>query len=68
MSSPQPTIEIIVSPTGQTRLETKGFAGAACRSASAFLEEALGQRQCERLTSEFFAQASQQQQLQEGLQ
>ena len=67
MSSPQPIIEIVISPTGQTRLETKGFAGAACRAASAFLEEALGQRQCERLTGEFFAQADQQQRLQEGL-
>jgi len=66
-SSTQPIIEIVISPTGQTRLETKGFVGAACRAASAFLEEALGQRQCERLTSEFFAQTDQQQRLHEGL-
>jgi len=66
-SNIQPIIEIIVSPTGQTRLETKGFAGASCRAASAFLEEALGQRQCERFTSEFFAQTDQQQRLHEGL-
>ena len=38
------TIEIIVSPTGQTRVETKGFAGGECRQASEFLEKALGRR------------------------
>ena len=30
-------IEIIVSPSGQTRVETKGFAGAECRQASEFV-------------------------------
>ncbi|MCH7727466.1 MAG: DUF2997 domain-containing protein, partial [Planctomycetes bacterium] len=28
------TIEIIVSPTGETKIETKGFSGAECRDAS----------------------------------
>ena len=30
-------IEITVSPTGATTLETKGFAGSSCRDASEFL-------------------------------
>ena len=47
------TIEIIVSPQGRTKIETKGFAGAECREASEFLEGALGQRQNEELTGEF---------------
>jgi hypothetical protein len=46
-------IEIIVSPTGETKLETRGFAGAACRQASGFLEAALGNRASEQLTAEF---------------
>jgi hypothetical protein len=46
-------IEIIVDPQGNTRLETRGFAGAACREASKFLEEALGSRTGETLTAEF---------------
>jgi hypothetical protein len=46
-------IEIIVSPTGQTKIETKGFSGFSCRDASRFLEEALGQRTGEQLTTEF---------------
>ena len=46
-------IEIIVSPTGETRLETKGFAGEECREASRFVEEALGKRVGEQLTTEF---------------
>ena len=47
------TIEIIVSPNGETRIETKGFAGAACREASKSLEAALGARVDEALTAEF---------------
>ena len=46
-------IEIIISPTGQSRVETKGFAGAECREASKFIEQALGQRTSEQLTAEF---------------
>jgi hypothetical protein len=47
------TIEVIVSPNGQTKLETKGFAGSACRDASKFLEAALGPSTEERLTAEY---------------
>jgi hypothetical protein len=36
-----------------TKIETKGFAGASCRDASRFIEEALGQRAGEQLTAEF---------------
>jgi hypothetical protein len=46
-------IEIIVSPTGETTVTTRGFAGSSCREASKFVEEALGQRGEERLTAEF---------------
>jgi|AntAceMinimDraft_5_1070358.scaffolds.fasta_scaffold44767_2 hypothetical protein len=53
-------IEIIVSPTGQSQVQTTGFAGSDCRQASRFLEQALGQRTSERLTAEFHQQASQQ--------
>jgi hypothetical protein len=47
------TIEIIVKPDGSTSLETKGFAGGECRVASEFIEQALGSRASEQLTSEF---------------
>jgi len=61
------TIEITITPTGETSVETKGFSGAECRQASEFIEKALGQRTGERLTGEFYAQESQPQRLQEGL-
>ena len=48
------TIQIIVSPKGDTRVETKGYAGSECRGASRFVEEALGQRTGEQITSEFY--------------
>ena len=47
------TIEITVSPTGETRVETKGFSGGECREASRFVEQALGVRASESLTAEF---------------
>jgi hypothetical protein len=47
-------IEVIVSPTGETKIETKGFQGSSCRAASQFLEETLGQATGERLTAEFY--------------
>ena len=47
-------IEIIVLPGGQTHIATKGFSGTACRSASQFVEQALGTTAQEELTQEFF--------------
>ncbi len=51
-------IEIIVSPAGETKVETKGFIGSECREASKFIEQALGQRTDERLTAEFHTSTS----------
>ncbi len=53
-SSMKKTIEIIVSPTGETTVQTRGFQGATCRDASRFIEESLGQKTGERFTSEFY--------------
>ena len=50
-------IEIIVSATGETVLETKGYSGAECKEASRFLEQALGTASSERTTAEFYAAA-----------
>ena len=47
------TIEIVVAPNGQSRVETKGFVGSECRQASLFIEQALGQRASEQLKPEF---------------
>ena len=47
------TIDIIIAPNGETKIETKGFAGPSCRAASQFLEHALGTRVSEQLTAEF---------------
>ena len=46
-------IEITVNPKGETTVQTRGFAGAECREASRFVEQALGQRTAETLTAEF---------------
>lgn len=59
-------IEIIISPTGETKLETKGFAGAGCRDATKLLESALGMRTSEQLTAEYHAQQTARNSVQEG--
>ena len=48
------TIHIIVSPQGKTKVETKGFVGSECVQASQYIEQALGSRNLERKTSEFY--------------
>jgi hypothetical protein len=60
------TIEVIVTTTGEVTVQTKGFTGSACKAASEFIEQALGIKQSEKLTPEFYAQSANQQQLQEG--
>ena len=59
-------IEIIIAPTGQSRVETKGFTGAECRDASLFIEQAMGQQTSETLKAEFHQSATAQQQIQHG--
>ena len=60
------TIEITVSPTGQSSVQTKGFVGGECRDASRFIEEALGHHVSETLTAEFHQNAQQQQVVQQS--
>jgi len=60
------TIEIIVSPDGKSRVETKGFSGGECRAASRFVEQALGRQVNEQLTAEFYVSQSEQEQVREG--
>lgn len=50
------TIEITISPKGDTKLETKGFSGSSCQDASRAFEAALGVSSNEQLTSEFYAE------------
>lgn len=38
----KPTIEVLISPTGEVVIEAVGFKGADCEQATRFLEEALG--------------------------
>ena len=61
MSGTTRTIEIIVTPTGETSVQTRGFAGPSCRDASRFTERALGQATSETLTAEFHQTQDEQQ-------
>ena len=57
-------IEVVVSPQGETTIQTKGYAGGACLQASKFLEQALGVAVTDQKTTEFFQTAEQQQEIQ----
>jgi len=48
------TIEVIISPTGETSVQTKGFTGSTCREASKALERALGVAQSDTPTGEMY--------------
>jgi hypothetical protein len=58
-------IEVVVSPTGETTVQTKGYAGADCLQASRFLEQALGATTAERTTPEFYQSNPAQQQVEQ---
>ena len=66
MSSASKTIEIIIAPNGQSKVETKGFTGTECRDASRFVEQAIGPQTNEILKSEFHQTATAPQQVQQG--
>jgi hypothetical protein len=60
------SINVVVSPQGESKIETTGFAGAECREASRGFEHALGVATAEQLTADFYAPAVEQSQLREG--
>lgn len=60
------TIEITVSPKGESTVQTKGFTGSSCRDASKFIEQALGEKTGEKLTQEFYQQQSTEQRVGQG--
>ncbi len=56
-------IEVVVSPKGETSIQTKGYAGSDCLKASKFLEEALGVRTTDQKTAEFYQPSESRQQI-----
>src|SRR5262249_43725259 len=58
-------IEVVVSPTGETTVQTKGYAGPDGLPASRFLEQALGVPTADRPTAEYHQPAAAQQPVQQ---
>jgi hypothetical protein len=58
-------IEVVVSPTGETTVQTKGYAGADCLQASKFLEQALGVVTSDTKTAEYHQTVDAEQQVQQ---
>jgi hypothetical protein len=48
------SIEILVGPTGDLRIDAVGFSGADCDRATAFLEEVLGKVATKHRKPEFY--------------
>ena len=59
-------IEVIISPKGETKIETRGFTGSSCQQASQFLEQALGAKVSDLPTPEFYQTQPQGQTVQQG--
>jgi hypothetical protein len=59
-------IEVTVFPTGETKLETRGFTGGQCKEASRSIEQALGIATQEKLTTEFYQTVQTKPELREG--
>lgn len=57
------TIEVLIAPTGETTVQTRGYAGADCLQASKWLERSLGIATADHKTAEFFQTEEAQQQL-----
>lgn len=49
-------IKIHISPEGDIKIETSGYAGQSCQSATRAIEEALGKVKSEALTQEYYLQ------------
>ena len=47
-------IEVVVSPTGESRVEAVGYQGSSCQSATKALEKALGAKSSGSLKPEFY--------------
>jgi hypothetical protein len=58
-------IEVTVSPTGETKIQTKGYSGSDCLEASKALEQALGVTTSDTRTGEFYSAASNEQHVQQ---
>ncbi|MEZ6096887.1 MAG: DUF2997 domain-containing protein [Pirellulaceae bacterium] len=63
LESTNRTIEVTVSPNGETKVETNGFTGSDCKDASRFIESALGQMTDETLKPEFHSHSCEPQSL-----
>lgn len=58
----RPTITVLISPEGEIQLETTGFTGPACETASRALIQALGLTTHTERTSAFYEVAASDQQ------
>jgi hypothetical protein len=58
-------IEVVVSPKGETIVETKGYTGSDCQLASKWLEQGLGVVADDRLTAQYYQTETSQQQIQQ---
>jgi hypothetical protein len=56
-------IEMVVSPTGETTVQTKGYQGGDCLQASQWLEKALGITTTDQKTGEYYTTQPTQQEI-----
>jgi hypothetical protein len=54
------TIQITISPKGETKIETQGFTGSSCQDATRAMEAALGSKTSDTMTSEYYTASNEQ--------
>lgn len=57
------TIEVLISSTGETTVQTRGYTGADCLQASKWLERSVGTVTTDQRTAEFYQADEARQQL-----
>jgi len=57
------TIEVLITPTGEATVQTRGYTGADCLRASKWLERSLGITTADQKTPEYFQAEQLRQQL-----
>lgn len=58
-------IEVVVTPKGETSMQTKGYTGGDCLQATKFLEQSLGISTGDRKTGEFYQTGTTEQHIQQ---
>ena len=53
---PGKSVDVIISPQGDVKVEAQGYSGSSCTEATKFITEALGKQVSEEKTADYYKQ------------